>query len=312
MQTFIKAAEVWLPSHDHTLLEFGGGLYGKVPHFGVMSRSMCFGRDEGLPGHAWDVGHPVLMAPLAGLHFMRSAAAKEAGLTCAIAVPTYVGDELSAVLVCFCGDDPSQAGAVELWRNDPRVTSDMTLDDGYYGADSEELKSLSRDTFLPRGAGLPGMAWQRGESVFIDDIARSSRFLRAESATAAGINRGLAVPCSARGQAHHVLTFLSSAESPIAVRVESWVPDANMQGLHRAYGHCEVAGKLAAQLDSLPLSEAGAIGQAYSESRPVVRESLSEEPAAVAASAREAGLRSLLVLPVLCDGVVSEVLALYF
>lgn len=310
MKTFIKATEVWLPSSDRSLLEFGGGSYAAVPYFGAVSRAMCFGRGEGLPGRAWDVGHPILLKQFEGSYFLRSAAAKDAGLTCAIAVPTYSGDQLSAVLVLFCGDDAQQAGAIELWRNDPRITSDITLADGYYGASSEALQTLTRDTYLPRGVGLPGLAWQRAGSVFVDDIAHSSRFLRAESAAVAGINRGLAVPCASTGAASYVLTMLSSAESPIAVRVEGWVPAATGDALQRSYGHCEIAGALPAE--TLPLDRAGAVGLAFAEHRPVINTSLAAEPASIAQSATAARLTSVVALPVISEGKVNEVVALYF
>lgn len=310
MNTFIKAIEVWLPASDGSLLEFGGGAYAAVPYFGAVSRAMCFGRGEGLPGRAWDAGHPILLKQFEGSYFLRSAAAKEAGLTCAIAVPTYRGDELSAVLVLFCGDDTLHAGAIELWRNDPRVTSDITLADGYYGASAEALQTLTRDTYLPRGVGLPGLAWQRAESVFVDDISHSSHFLRGESAAVAGINRGLAMPCANLGADHYVLTMLSSAESPIAVRIEGWVPAEGESALQRSYGHCEIAGALPAE--ALPLDRAGAVGLAWAEGRPVINTALAAEPAPIAQSASAARLTSLVALPIASDGKVTEVVALYF
>ena len=309
MNTFIRAAEVWLPSADRSLLEFGGGAYAAVPYFGAVSRSLCFGRGEGLPGRAWEEGHPIVLQRFDGTYFLRIVAAHAAGLTCAIAVPTFNGGELSAVLVLFCGDRSRQAGAIELWRNDPRVASDMTLVDGYYGAASDALQAVSRDTSLPRGTGLPGLAWQRTESVFMDDVTRSSRFLRAESAAVAGIDRGLAIPCDSQGHASYVLTLLSSAESPLAARIESWVPTPDGSALQRRYGHCEIAGPLPPE--TLPLHHAGAVGVAYAERRPVIRTAFGTEPAALVRSAVDAQLSALVALPVVSDGQVSEVVVLY-
>ena len=73
MQTFIRMAEVWLPSADGTLLEPGGGIYDAAPAFGAATRQMCFGRAEGLPGRAWDEGRPLLLSPLDGSTFKRTA-----------------------------------------------------------------------------------------------------------------------------------------------------------------------------------------------------------------------------------------------
>ena len=52
MKTFIRVVEVWVPDAGHSLLEFGGGLYGSAQRFGAISRSMSFGRGENLPGQA--------------------------------------------------------------------------------------------------------------------------------------------------------------------------------------------------------------------------------------------------------------------
>ena len=67
MRTFIRIAEVWVPSEDEGLLELAGGLFDSAPAFGAITRRMCFGRAEGLPGRAWDDGHPVMLRKLDGL-----------------------------------------------------------------------------------------------------------------------------------------------------------------------------------------------------------------------------------------------------
>jgi hypothetical protein len=191
----IQAAELWLPDAEGQLLEFGGGLYGDAVEFGLVSRSMCFGRGEGLPGRVWDEARPILLKDLQGGYFRRAAAARAANLVCALAFPSYFGDALKAVVVLFCGGDMPHAGAVELWHNDPRVTTDLKLHDGFYGATPQPFASVSEETYLPRGVGLPGLAWQRGRSVWLDGLASSPKFLRSEAAGATGIERGLALPC---------------------------------------------------------------------------------------------------------------------
>src|SRR5262245_10470728 len=203
---------------------------------------MCFGRAEGLPGRAWDEGRPVMLRRLEGSVFRRTDAARAAGLTCAVAVPIFRNDALTSVVVLLCGDDAADVGAIELWRNNPRLTSDLTLAEGYFGATEPELEALTRDGSLPRGAGAPGLAWQREAAVLIDNVATSPHFLRAQTATHAGIVRALALPCSVRVNETWVLSLLSSASWPIARRVESWLPDEAGAHLLRAHGHCEVRG----------------------------------------------------------------------
>ena len=99
MKTFIRASEVWVPSDDRTMLEFGGGLYGEATRFAAISRSLCFGRGEGLPGQAWEQGRPLVLKVFEGSYFRRTAAAHAEGITCGIAVPIFAGDFLTSVLV---------------------------------------------------------------------------------------------------------------------------------------------------------------------------------------------------------------------
>src|SRR3954464_11315489 len=96
ISTFIKAAEVWVLSDDGQLLEFGAGTFGPARRFATISKSMCFGRGEGLPGRAWDEGRPILLNNLEDPYFRRGTAAKAAGLTCAVALPFFQKDLLTA------------------------------------------------------------------------------------------------------------------------------------------------------------------------------------------------------------------------
>jgi len=223
MRTFIRAVEVWVPDAGHTLLEWGGGLYPDAPRFGAVSRTMCFGRAEGLPGQAWDLGRPIVLKQFEGSYFLRARAAAAEGLTCGIALPFFHGESLSAVMVVFCGDNASHAGAIELWHSEPEVSPDMTLDDGYYGTTAEVFEFVARQTAFRKGFGLPGLAWDSGLPVFMPDLGKGTRFIRADSAVQVGINRGLAIPCSARGSGVWVMAFLSALGTPIVRRVETWL-----------------------------------------------------------------------------------------
>lgn len=297
VKTFIRVVERWIPTPDQTLLEFGGGLFGDATGFAAISRDMRFGRGEGLPGQAWVQGRPILLKHFAGSHFRRVVAAEAAGLTGGLAVPVFAGSELKAVIVLYVGDDVSLAGAIELWQNDPRISGDMTLAEGYYGAGAQAFEALSRDTFLPRGAGLPGMAWQRDEAVFMEDLSAAGRFLRSGDAAQAGMARGLAVPCSTPSMRTCVAAFLSAPESPIARRIEGWAPDAVQGRIQRTFGFCEQAGSLPPGA-TLP---AGAVGDCIGEAMATGVPGMVQAPS------------SLLAWPVFNDeGQVVQVVALYF
>jgi hypothetical protein len=311
MSTFVRVAEIWVPDSDGYLLEFGGGVYGDAPEFGAISRSMCFGRGEGLPGRVWEEGPPVILKDLQGSYFQRAAAAEAARLTCAVAFPVFFGDLLKAVVVLFCGSVGDQSGAIEVWRNDPRVTTDMTLRDGVYGVNGSAFEAASRQTFLPRGSGLPGLAWQRQTSVFMDGLTESTKFLRAEELGATGIRHGFATPCPVPTNENYVLTFLSAPATPIATRIESWVAGVDGQSLTRGYGVDELG-------RSLPVEKVASgevdptIFEAFAGGIPRVRQSAAAEPGRIAGSESEARLLSLIALPVVNEGAVVETVAMYF
>jgi hypothetical protein len=310
-KTFIRAVECWVPGTDRNLLEFGGGLYGSTPRFGAQSRSMVFGRGEGLPGAAWEAGHPIVLKDLAHPSFRRAALAKAEGLTCGIAVPVFAGDFLTSVFVIFCGDDEAHAGAIELWKNDPALSREMTLVDGYYGSTGDAFELISRSVAFRPGSGLPGIAWESHLPVFMADLGRSDRFLRADSAVKVGINRGFAIPCATPGAEHFVMTFLSALATPIARRFEVWRPDAVRRQLLLAEGFCEHDGSLASDPDRVIDIGQGAIGRVFLTGCPSMTDHAGDEPAGVGRAAQAAGWRSLVALPVLRDGRLMAVVAWY-
>lgn len=334
-ESFIRVVEVWVPDADGALLVLGGAWYGAARRFGMSSREMCFGRGEGLPGQAWESGHPIVLKQFEGSAFRRTAAAHADGLNCGIALPVFQRDRLTAVLLIFCGDQPGEAatgtavdeagehsgeptasaGAIELWHS-PVRSPDLTLADGYYGATSNVFEFISRRTAFRKGTGLPGLAWESGLPVFMADLGKGGRFLRADSAQKVGINRGFAFPSNpgpSAGGDTYVLAFLSALATPIVRRFESWLPDAEGRYLLRREGFCEVEGALDhGRFEDQVASGAGAVGLAHASAVPQVVAQASTEPGGVGAAACAAGLQAVVALPVLAAGRVVAVVAWYF
>lgn len=313
VKTFIRVVEVWVPDNQRTHLEYGGGLYSNAPSFGVISRQLVFGRGEGLPGQAWERGMPVVLTQFEGSYFRRTAAARAAGLTSGIAVPVFAGEFLTSVLVFFCGDDEAHAGAIELWHAAPAISPDMKMVDAYYGTTAEVFEFISRSTTFRKGIGLPGMAWENGAPVFIEDLGKSDRFLRGDTATRVGINRGLAIPCFTRNDEICVLTFLSALGTPTARRFEVWVPDDSRQYLHRVDGFCESAGRLSeVRLDMMLERGQGAIGRSFLTGVPALSEQAPSELGSFGAELERCGLNSMATLPLIDQGRLTAVVAWYF
>lgn len=273
-KTFIRTLEFWVPDASGSLLEFGGGLFGDCKRFEAATRNLCFGRGEGLPGQAWDAGQPIMLTSLDAPTFRRAAAAQAEGLTCAIALPIFMAERLTAVVVFFCGSDQQHAGAIELWHNAPADSVDMNLQEGYYGSTGDTFEFLSRCTSFRVGTGLPGRTWQRQGPVYMPDLGRGSGFLRADSAVKVGINRGFALPCCCADGDNYVLAMLSALATPIAKRVDVWEPDALQSHLAYSFGFSEDgASQEASPGENLPLA-ASVIGQVYSHGVPVQQGSM--------------------------------------
>ncbi len=317
--TFIRVVEVWVPEADSSLLVLGSAWYGAAKRFGMSSRQMCFGRGEGLPGQAWDCGHPVVLKQFEGSAFRRTEAAHADGLTCGIAIPVFDGTTgfhgttLKAVVLIFCGDNDTQAGAIELWHNRPEQSKDLTLADGYYGSTSNVFEFISRRTAFRKGTGLPGLAWDSGLPVFMEDLGKGGRFLRADSAQKVGINRGFAIPCTSADANHYVMAFLSALATPIVRRFETWLPDEAGGFLLRREGFCERLGSLdTAPFEDRVLRGEGALGLALASGVPQVSVQAAAEPAGVGAAARDAGLHAVVALPIPQGTRQAAVVAWYF
>jgi len=269
-KTFIRTIEFWVPGDNGSLLEFGGGLFGESRRFEAATRDLCFGRGEGLPGQAWECGHPLMLKSLEAPAFRRAAAAKADGLTCAVALPVFTGDKLCTVVVLFCSDDAGLAGAIELWHNEPEESSDMTLQSGHYGNTGDTFEFLSSHTSFRRGTGLPGLTWASQTPVFMPDLGRGSGFLRADSAIKVGINRGFAVPCSSIDGHVYVLAFLSALATPIASQVDVWQPDALQSHLVHSFSFSDAAPGAALVSDEMLAFGDTTVGQVFSTGVPAL------------------------------------------
>ena len=128
---FIEVNEVWRPEGDR--LVQAGGNYGDLADFEAASGRTSFAKGEGLPGKAWAEGRPVVLKEFDGSYFLRTDAAKEAGLTAAVAIPVFAEDELKAVLVVLCSDDDVRTGADEVFQIAIRVLDHQVHVEGQIG-----------------------------------------------------------------------------------------------------------------------------------------------------------------------------------
>ncbi|QDT63789.1 GAF domain-containing protein [Calycomorphotria hydatis] len=304
METFVKATEIWMPNRDYSALELVTGNYGPLDDFRIASEQSRFFYDEGLPGRAWAARHPIVLKDLQNSYFQRKEEALAAGITAGIAVPIFAGQCLQGVIVMLCGDsgDKDTSGAIEVWSCDTTDSYDLSLMDGYFGK-LERFELLSKHILFRKGTGLPGLVWERGLPVILEDLGSSHRFIRSEGAVEAGITTGLGIPLYFDRDEIFVLCFLTARGTPIVRQMEIWMPDENNNSLHFDSGHSDVGKDLAAEYSSTVIDKGeGALGKAFLHGVPSFHFESGDDPL---------DLSSLLVIPVLKNGWCKSVVALY-
>jgi hypothetical protein len=308
MKTFIKVTEIWIPDKKRTQLVFDSGLYGDLTDFKTASEQQHFSYNEGLPGKAWAAGHPVVLKQFEHSYFKRTEAAKKARLTCGIALPIFSGDFLLAVVVFLCGDDEAYAGAIEVWCNDPDNSLSMHVMDGYYGK-MGHFEQVSRQITLPKGQGIPGMAWAAGMPVLNEDIGKGNQFIRSADALQAGITTVLGIPAGNSHEQSYVMTFLSAKATPIAKRIQIWIPDQQGKQLLCRQGYSKTSNNLAEIFEALTITKGvGALGRVWLTGMPVISGNLDESQY----NPELDNLSSMLALPVIEQGRLKAIVALLF
>jgi nitrite reductase/ring-hydroxylating ferredoxin subunit len=312
MQTFVRVAEVWVPTEDHAQLRLLDGFYGPFDDFRSLSEQTRFGHNEGLPGKAWATRHPIILKDIGHSDFKRTEAGRAAELTCGVALPVFAGDLLKAVVVLLCGDSRVRTGAIELWHNDPSKFNEMRLVDGYYGT-ALSFEFNSQHMTFPRGYGLPGRAWKSSMPLIMKDLDNSNAFLRRQEAVEVGINRGLGIPYFHPSGKLWVLTFLSARDTPIARRFEIWVPDQWQELLIFHSGDCDRNTQLAAEYRSAMIARGdGVLGQVWQSGIAAVCANLSDDTSIAGRSAVAAGLNAMVAVPFMNGQELRAVIVWYF
>lgn len=306
MKTFIKVIEIWIPDKDRTQLVFGSGLYGALSEFKSASEQQHFAYDEGLPGKAWAQRHPIVLTRFEHSYFKRTMAAKKAGLTSGIALPIFSGDFLLAVVLFLCGDDEFHAGAIEVWSNNQGQKDVLRVMDGYYGT-LENFENSSRMVSMPMGKGIPGLAWETGMPVLVEDIGKANEFIRAADAQLAGITTGISIPICNEGTQTYVITFLSAKDTPIAKRIQIWVPEGNQ--LVCRQGHSKNSNDLAEMFETLTVNKGvGALGRVWLTGMPLITGNLEDADYKPELD----NLSSMLAIPVIQQGKLRAIVTFLF
>ena len=213
----------------------------------------------------------------------------------------------------FCADDAEKVGAIEVWSNDPTLSSAMEVQDGYYG-NAEFFERNSKAIQFGKGQGLPGEVWERDRPIVVKEPYGSHRFLRKAEALKIGRTTAFGMPCHGDPSRDWVMTFLSALGTPIARRFEVWKAEADGEHLTYEAGLCEVEGDVAAAYGPLSLTrEDGTIGRILLTGLPVITTDFTHEPSVISASLVRADLATLVAIPVFSrEARLTAVAAWYF
>ena len=311
MQAFIKAIEIWAPDEDKLELKLIKGNYGDLKHFEEISLNAKFKYGEGLPGKAWSERRPMVLDELEDSFFKRVDAAKEAGITAAIALPIFAGDFLKSVVVFLCGSGEESLGAVEVWHCDEKTSSDLALMEGYFGR-LNRFEFVAKNTKFRKGVGLPGKIWESNMPTVVEDLGSSHRFLRKDVAEEAGVTTGFGLPISGREGEFNMLLFLSAKGSPIARQFEIWLPSKIQGELVFGSGYSEKGINLnESYKETILISGEGVIGRVYLTGVPTIVEDLTQIKSKRAERLIESGLTSSVVFPLMEAGKCKCVIAMY-
>jgi PAS domain S-box-containing protein len=112
---------------------------------------------------------------------------------------------MPAVLRAVAGATGWEAG--EFWEVGADAAGLRRVAD-WHAASAARFAEQSRGVRFLRGAGLPGRAWEAGESIVVADLGADPAFLRRAEAAAAGLRAAVAHPVKAEGRVLGVVTFL--------------------------------------------------------------------------------------------------------
>ncbi|MHC5023901.1 MAG: PAS domain S-box protein [Planctomycetota bacterium] len=145
-----------------------------------------------------------------------------------------VASALSVALAKICDATGWQYG--EAWL--PDADGARLVDSPVWHAASDHLdeyRDLTEGMTFARGEGLPGLVWTTGQPQWIDDLATSERFSRADLARRAGLRTGVGVPifsgeeivavmvfmmAECRPEDAHLLEFVLAAVAPLGPAIE--------------------------------------------------------------------------------------------
>ncbi|MFI7587078.1 GAF domain-containing protein [Spongisporangium articulatum] len=94
------------------------------------------------------------------------------------------------------------------WRLDPEQSA--LVFDQQSGTVDARFQKVTQEASFARGVGFAGRAWQRGELVFVEDLAEVTDCVRAPAARDAGVKSGVCFPVLVEGSVVGTMDFFTT------------------------------------------------------------------------------------------------------
>jgi hypothetical protein len=186
----------------------------------------------------------------------------------------------------------------------------LNLLDGYYGYLSK-LEHTSREMQFSKGSGLPGSVWDYRIPMVVSNMLDSSLFQRASTAVVEGITSAIGLPFSYYTGNDYVLSFLSANSTPIALRVEIWVPDREGDYLFFHAGTCEQENNLSSIYKQVHIKRGdGLLGRVWLTGFPMISTDLKKDKLIPKNSTLKLGTG--LVMPIIEEGYIKSIVVFLF
>ena len=208
----VGAAELWTGGSGSFELAMGQAWHaGKaLQRFANISKHVHFPQGAGLPGRVWENGRPELVPDVSEAKtFLRSSGDGGKELSVGLGLPLIAGIKLQAVLLLLSARTGPIARVHEIWEPDPDDPDQLVRRQGTYGLLQDFADASAKLSFSiqGKGEGLPGRAWATRQPVLIDDLDHAG-LPRRETAHAAGLTHGLAIPTVVADTVRSVVVLL--------------------------------------------------------------------------------------------------------
>jgi diguanylate cyclase (GGDEF)-like protein/PAS domain S-box-containing protein len=133
----------------------------------------------------------------------------EHGVTQLVAGATDPDEVMSGIIETVCAGLNWQCGAY--WSLDKEgALLRCAASWGENASAIQEFLALTKKMSAPSGVDLPGLAWAKGEPLFVEDIGAEHSFSRTQAALQAGLHGALALPIVSGGKTFGVIELFSA------------------------------------------------------------------------------------------------------